>query len=77
MRNIKKKKSTLEEYYYRIKFDIECVFFIFLNFKTKYTFQTATINHIIYKIHESTTFDLNIKIVIVVATQYKMQASLP
>ena len=61
--------TTLEEYYYRIKVEIECVFLFFLNSKTKYTFQTPTINHIIYKIHESTTSDFNIKIVIVVATQ--------
>ena len=40
--------------------------------KTKYTFQTSTVNHIIYKIYESTTSNINIKIVIVVTTQYKM-----
>ena len=35
MRNKKKKKKTLEEYY-RIKVDIECVFFFLLNSKEKY-----------------------------------------
>ena len=75
MRNLKKKK-TLEENY-RIKVYIECVFLFFLNSKTKYTFQTLTINHIIYKTHKSTTSDLNIKIVIAIITQYKMQVPLP
>ena len=73
-----RKKITLKEYY-RIKVDIECVFLFLLNSKTKYTFQTPTVNHIyiIYKAHKSTTFDLNIKIIITVVTQYKMQAPLP
>ena len=48
-------------------------------FKTKYTFQTPTINHIyiIYKTHKSITSDFNIKIVIAIVTQYKMQVPLP
>ena len=54
---MKKKKTILEEYY-RIKVDIECVFFFLLNSKTKYTFQTPTINHIIYKTYKFTTFYL-------------------
>ena len=69
------RKKTLEKNY-RIKFDIECVFFFLLNSKTKYTSQTPTVNDIIYKIHKFTTFDLDIKIVIVIVTQYKMQALL-
>jgi len=72
----KKKKKTLEEYY-KIKVDIECVFLFLFNSKTKYTSQTPTINHIIYKTHKFTTFNLNIKIVIAIVTQYKMQAPLP
>ena len=75
MRN-KIKKTTLKEYY-RIKVDIKCVFLFLLNSKTKYTSQTLIINHIIYKAHKFTTFDLNIKIVIAIITQYEMQASLP
>ena len=61
------------------KVDIECVFFFLLNSKTKYIFQTPTMNHIyiIYKAHKFTTSNLNIKIVIAVVTQYKMQAPLP
>ena len=45
--------------------------------KMKYISQTPTINHIIYKTHKSTTSDLDIKIIIAVVTQYKMQALLP
>ena len=49
-------------------------FLFLLNSKIKYTSQKTKINHILYKTHKSTTFDLNIKIVIVaVVTQYKMQ----
>ena len=70
----KKKKKKLEEYN-RIKVDIKCVLFL-LNPKTKYTFQTPTVNHIIYKTHKFTKSKLNIKIVITVVTQYKMQAPL-
>ena len=44
----------------------EYVFLFLLNFKTKYISQTPTINHIIYKTHKFRTFDLNIKIVIVI-----------
>ena len=33
-----------------------------------------SINHMLYKTHKSITFDLKIKIVIVVVTQYKMHA---
>ena len=63
------------EKYCRIKVYIKCNFLFLLNSKTKYTSQTLTINHILYKTHKSTTFDLNIRIVIVaVVTQYKMQA---
>ena len=69
------KKNTLEKYY-RIKVYIECAFLFLLNYKTKYTFQTPTVNNEIYKTHKSTTFDFNIKIVIVIATQYKMQGPL-
>ena len=80
MKKKKKKKTTttttLEEYC-RIKVDIKCVFLFLLNSKTKDTFQTSTINHILYKTHKSTTFDLNIKIVIVVVSQYKMHVRFP
>ena len=72
MRN---KKTTLEEYC-RIKVNIKCVSLFLLNSKTKYTSQTPTINHILYKIQKSTMFDLNIKIVITIVTQYKMHAPL-
>ena len=72
----KKKKKTLEKYY-RIKVDIECVYLFLLNSKTKYTCQTLIVNHIICKTHKFTTSNLNIKILIVVVTQYKMQAPLP
>ena len=58
------KKKTFEEYC-RIKVEIEFFFLFLLNSKTKYTFQTLTINHIIYKNHKSTMFNLNIKIIIV------------
>ena len=68
----KKKKKTILEEYYRIKIDIECAFFFLLNSKTKYTFQTPTVNYIIYKIYKSTTFDLNMKIVIAIVTLYKL-----
>ena len=53
-----------------------CLFFL-LNSKTKYTSQTPTVNDIIYKTHKFTTSDLDIKIIIVIVTQYKMQALLP
>ena len=77
MRNFKlKKKKTLEEYY-KIKIDIKCVFLFLLNSKTKYTSQTFTVNHIIYKTLKFSTSNLNIKIIIDIVTQYKMQASLP
>ena len=66
------KKTTLEEYY-KIKIYLECVFLFLHNSKTKYTSQTFTINDIIYKIYKSTTSNFNIKIVIAVITQYKMQ----
>jgi len=56
---IRKREKTLEEYY-RIKVDIKCVFLFLLNSKTNYTFQTPTIDHIIYKTYKFTTFDLNI-----------------
>ena len=62
-----KKKKTLEKNY-RIKVDIECVFLFLLNTKTKYIFQTPTVNHITYKTHKSTTSNFNIKIVIAVVT---------
>ena len=65
------------EEYYTIKFDIECVFFFLLNSKTKYISQTPTVDHIIYKTHKSTKSDINMKIVIAVDTQYKMQSLLP
>jgi len=55
--------------YYRIKVDVKCVILFLLNSKTKYTSQTSTINHIIYKTYKSTTFDYNIKITIAVVTQ--------
>ena len=71
-----KKKKTVEEYY-RIKVDIECDFLFLLNSKTKYISQTPTVNYIIYKTHKSITSDLNIKIIIVIVTQYKMQVPLP
>ena len=45
--------------------------------KTKYTFQTPIVNHIICKTHKFIMFDFNIKIVITIVTQYKMQAPLP
>ena len=72
------RKKKLEEYY-RIKFDIECIFFFLLNSKKKkeYISQTPTVDHIIYKAHKSTKFDLNMKIIIAVDTQYKMQSLLP
>ena len=70
-------QSECDEASYRIKVDIKCVFLFLLNSKTKYTPQTSTNNHIIYKTHKFITFDLNIKIVIVIVTQYKMQAPLP
>ena len=63
--------------YYRIKVDRECIFLFLLNSKNKYTSQIPIVNHIIYKTHKSTTSDLNIKIIIAVVTQYKMQTSLP
>ena len=69
-------KKTLEKNY-RIKVDIEYVFLFFLNTKTKYTFQTPTVYYITYKTHKSTTSNFNIKIVITVITQYKMQVLLP
>ena len=68
-----RKKKTLHEYC-KIKVDIEYVFLFLLNSKTKYTFQTSTINHVLYKTHKFTTVDLNIKIVVAAITQYKMQA---
>ena len=88
MRN-KIKKKTLEEYY-KIKADIKFVFLFLHNSKTKYISKTLTLNFIIYecnKTHKSTTSNLNItfstkkknlniKIIIVVVTQYKMQAPL-
>ena len=58
-------KKKLDEHY-RIKFDIECVFFFLLNSKTKYIYQTPTVDHIIYKTHKSTKSDLNMKIVIAI-----------
>ena len=64
-----RKRKTLEDYF-RIKFDIECVFLFLLNSKTIYTFQTPTVNHIIYKTHKFTMSISNIKIVIAVVTQY-------
>ena len=64
MRNKKINKTTLEEYC-RIKVDIECVFLFFLNSKIIYTSQTSIVYHIIYKTYKYTTYDLNIKIVIV------------
>ena len=80
MRN---KKAILEEYC-RIKVDIKCVFLFIFNSKTKYTYcfptstsQIPTVNHRLYKIHKSTTSDLNIKIVITTVTQYQMQAPFP
>ena len=66
----------LDRYHYRIKVYIECVFLFLLNYKTKYTSQTPTVNNEIYKTHKSTTFDFNIQIVIVIVTQYKMQGPL-
>ena len=54
-----KRERTLEEHY-RIKVDIKCVFLFLLNSKTNYTFQTPTVDHIIYKTYKSTMFDLNI-----------------
>ena len=77
MRN-KIKKKTLEEYY-KIKADIKFVFLFLHNSKTKYTSKTLALNHIIYKrnkTHKSTTSYLNIKLVIVIVTQYKMLAPL-
>ena len=69
----KKKKKTLEEYC-RIKVDTECVSHFLLISKAKYTSQTLTINHNLYKIHKSTTSNLNIKIVIALLLNiYKMQ----
>ena len=68
----KKKKKTILEEYYAIKIDIECAFFFLLNSKTKYTFQTPTVNYIIYKIYKFTTFNLNMKIVIAIVTLYKL-----
>ena len=73
---MEKKKKTLE-IYYRIKVDIECVFLFLLNTKTKYTFQTSIVNYIIYKTHKSTTSNFDIKIVIAIVTQYKVQVLLP
>ena len=77
----KKKKTTTTttttlEKYCRIKVDIECVYLFLLNFKTKYTSQTLIVNHITYKTHKFTTSSLNVKILIVIVTQYKMQAPL-
>ena len=82
MRKKKKKKPTTTttttlEKYCKIKVDIECVYLSLLNSKTKYTFQTLIVNHIIYRTHKFTMSNLNIKILIVVATQYKMQAHFP
>ena len=68
-----KKKATLKEYC-KIKVYIKCVFLFFLNSKTKYTSQTPTVNHSLYKTHKSIMSNLNIKIIIVVVTQYKMRA---
>ena len=73
---IKKNKNKTLEKYYRIKVYIECVFLFLLNYKTKYTYQTPTVNNEIYKTHKSTTSDFNIQIVIVIVTQYKMQGPL-
>ena len=76
--DVMRNKKTILEKYCRIKVYIKCNFLFLLNSKTKYTSQTLTINHILYKTHKSTTFDLNIRIVIVaIVTQYKMQAPLP
>ena len=61
------------EEYCRIKVNIERVFLFLLNSKTKYTSQTPTVNHIIYKTHKYTMSNLNIKIVIAIITQYKMK----
>ena len=77
-KKLKKKKKTLEEYY-KMKVDIKFFFLFLHNSKTKYISKTLTLNHIIYecnKTHKSTTFDLHIKLVIVIVTQYKMQAPL-
>ena len=52
---------------------VEYIFLFLLNSKIKYTCQTHTVNHIFYKIHKPTTFDLNMKIIIATVTQYKMQ----
>ena len=54
--------------YYRIKVYIEYVFLFLLNYKTKYTSQTPTVNNIIYKTHKYTTSNFNIKIVIIIVT---------
>ena len=70
------KKKTLKKND-RIRVDIECVFLFLLNTKIKFTFQTLTVNHITYKTHKSTTSNFNIKVVIAVVTQYKMQVLLP
>ena len=71
-----KNKKTLEKNY-KIKVDIECFFPFLLKNKTKYTFQTPIVNHITYKTHKFLTSNFNIKIVIAVVTQYKMQVLLP
>ena len=72
-----KKKKTLEEYC-RIKVDTECVSHFLLISKAKYTSQILTINHNLYKIHKSTTSNLNIKTVIALSLNiYKMKAHFP
>ena len=65
---VMKKKIQLLEEYCKIEIDIECIFLFLLTSKTKYIFQTLTVNYIIYKTHKSTTSNLNIKIVIPVVT---------
>ena len=59
------------EEYYKVKVDVEYVFLYLLNSKTKYTSQTPTVNHTIYKIDKTTTPNLNIKIVMLLSFNLK------
>ena len=55
--NLKKKKTTFKEHC-RIKVDIKCVFLFLLNYKTKYTSQTLTVNYTINKTYKSKSLTL-------------------
>ena len=52
-KKLNEEKKKLRKTNFRIKIDIECVFFFLLNSKIKYTSQIPIVIHIIYKTHKS------------------------